>query len=117
MDYYCETFECLEELAEEYEDLAEQLLDAFGEGEWENHVIRVYYSLSSFAEYQVHEGCYAGIMGFIPGSNYWQGLPSLFLFLNWKELGKELVSVLARIWGKPSYWTNGDVVVETEELW
>lgn len=53
--YEIKTYENLEELKEENEELVERLLEEFDEGEWAYNQLYVYPSLEDFAKYEVED--------------------------------------------------------------
>lgn len=111
-DYYI-LFDNFYELAEQYDaDLANDLLNSVGEGEWQNEELIVYYDLEYFAEYELYEGFYAAEFG-ISGEPNFNGAPNPFNYIDLQGLG----DALSESWDDSLYWTDGAEVIETSYGW
>ena len=97
--YEIKTYENLEELREENEELVERLLEEFDEGEWAYNQLYVYPSLEDFAKYEVEDGCYIEIIDKDYNEAY-----DLLECINYVALGEKL----KKKWNKDSYYYNED---------
>lgn len=108
-----QTFNNYNELKEEYNELAIELLEVKGSGNWQNEVIYMYDDLEECAEYEVTEGWYAALDLNICDADY-NGAPSLYDFINLSELGQ----ALSNRWDMSThYQTNNDEVITTSYGW
>lgn len=69
-------------------EIAEELLEVKGEGEWQNNEITCYRSAASFARYEVQEGWYASLGIY---EHDYNGAPDLKEFIDFEKLGDALV--------------------------
>ena len=107
------TFNNYNELKEEYNKLAIELLEVKGLGEWQNEEIYMYDDLEEYAEYEVTEGWYAALGLNICDVDY-NGAPNLYDFINLSELGQ----ALSNRWDMSThYQTNNDEVLTTGYGW
>lgn len=83
--YEIKTYENLEELKEENEELVERLLEEFDEGDWSDNQLYVYPSLEDFAIYEVEEGWYSGAI-----KEDYNGAPNLLDYIDYEALGNAL---------------------------
>lgn len=83
--YEIKTYENLEELREENEELVERLLEEFDEGDWSDNQLYVYPSLEDFAKYEVEEGWYSGAI-----KEDYNGAPDLLDYIDYESLGNAL---------------------------
>lgn len=83
--YEIKTYENLEELREENEELVERLLEEFDEGDWSDNQIYVYQSLEDFAKYEVEEGWCSNSI-----KEDYNGAPDLFDYIDYESLGNAL---------------------------
>ena len=104
--YEIKTYENLEELREENEELVERLLEEFDEGDWSDNQIYVYQSLEDFAKYEVEEGWYSGTI-----KEDYNGAPDLFDYIDYESLG----NALKDSWDDSCYYYDeeSDCVVST----
>ena len=83
--YEIKTYENLEELREENEELVERLLEEFEEGEWTDNQLYIYPSLEDFAAYEVEEGWYSESI-----KEDYNGAPNLLDYIDYEALGNAL---------------------------
>ncbi|WP_010078236.1 hypothetical protein [Liquorilactobacillus mali] len=97
-------FENFKELEESNKSLAQELLENFGEGDWQQDQLYVHDSLSEFAEYELTDGWYEN-------NNLdrdYNGAPDLMDYIDTKSLGRDL----SERWDISSHFLseNGSVV-------
>ena len=104
--YEIKTYENLEELREENEELVERLLEEFAEGNWVNNDLCVYQSLEDYAIYEVEEGWYSSFI-----KPDFKGAPDLFDYIDYESLGNALKDT----WDDSCYYYDEetDYVVST----
>jgi len=83
------TFDGYKELFEHDENLAKELLEAVGEGAWQQGEIYYYEDEEEYAEYELTEGWYASF-GVNLDRDY-NGAPNLMDYINLSDLGSALV--------------------------
>lgn len=87
--YENETFDNYQDLAKKHPDAAAELLNEFGEGEWQNSELYWFPSEEDFAIYEVVDGWYST---FPPITTNFNGAPNLLDFIDFKGLGSALVN-------------------------
>lgn len=104
--YEIKTYDNLEELKQENEELVERLLEEFDEGDWSDNQLYVYSSLEDFAKYEVEEGWYSGAI-----KEDYNGAPDLFDYIDYESLG----NALKDSWDDSCYYYDeeSDCVVST----
>lgn len=104
-------YNSFEELKVDKPELAQELLDVFGKGEWQESNLSVYDTLEDFAYYELTEGCY--IDNNLVDQDY-NGAPNPIDYIDLEALGEALVES-----GDESfiYRTEGDKVVTTDWGW
>ena len=114
MYYSCETYDNYAELVEALGkfDIPQRLLADVGEGEWQNHELYVYSTISDFALYELKDGwyCDCGL-----GNRDYNGAPDPLEYIDLDGLGEALLAT-----GDPSmvwYDDNMGVVVTTSFGW
>lgn len=76
------------ELKEDNQELAIELLNKKGAGKWQNDTIYLYDDLTDFAEFEVVDGWYA-----LRHINIdFNGAPNLFNYIDYERLGEDLQS-------------------------
>lgn len=75
------------ELKQERPELAEELLEQFGKGEWQNGLLYVYDDLASFARYELTEGWY--VDNHLDKEDY-NGAPNPLDYIDLEGLGDAL---------------------------
>ncbi|MEY8736456.1 hypothetical protein AB9M75_04200 [Lactobacillus sp. AN1001] len=109
------TFENFNELQMDDEKLAEELLNAYGAGDWQNEEIYYYEDLEDFAEYELYEGWYTGWFDtekYKP--SYFNGAPNPFDYIDLKELGEDL----ADCWDESCHYrASTDEVLTINYVW
>lgn len=104
-------YDNLGELRTAHPDLAQELLEEFGNGEWEEEQLYVYESLEDYAYYELTEGWYADKH---LDQNDYNGAPDPLDFIDLKALGLQL----SHTWDESiCYRTENDWVVETDCGW
>lgn len=63
--------------------LATELLENFGEGEWQNNIMNLFDNLADFAKHEITDGWYSGANL----DRDWNGAPSLINFIDYESLG------------------------------
>ena len=104
------TYKNFEEFKKENEKLAIEIIDVKGEGEWQNEQIHLHNNQIEFAEYEVLDGWYSGIIGDI--NTDFNGAPNLFDYIDYESLSVELI----HNWDESiNYYSNntGKIVVTT----
>lgn len=105
------TFEDFKELVLFDSKLGEELLNTFGEGDWQDNQIFLHKNLSMLAEYELTEGWYAhsGL-----SQKDWNGAPNPLDFINLKQLGE----ALSNTWDNSCYaLTEDGRVLTTSTGW
>ncbi|MFR0507019.1 hypothetical protein [Limosilactobacillus reuteri] len=104
-------YNSFEELKVDKPELAQELLDVFGKGEWQESNLSVYDTLEDFAYYELTEGWY--IDNHLDKQDY-NGAPNPIDYIDLEALGEALVES-----GDESciYRTEGDQVVTTDWGW
>ncbi|WPU43558.1 hypothetical protein [Limosilactobacillus reuteri] len=99
------------ELKADKPELAQELLDVFGKGEWQESNLSVYDTLEDFAYYELTEGWY--LDNHLDKQDY-NGAPNPIDYIDLEALGEALVES-----GDESciYRTEGDQVVTTDWGW
>lgn len=75
------------ELHEDNIKLAEELLDEVGNGKWENESIMIHEDVEEFAKYELTKGWYIDL----DIMRDWNGAPNPFDYINFIELGHDLM--------------------------
>lgn len=104
------TYNNFKEFKKENEKLANELIDKKDKGEWQNEQIHLHDNQIEFAEYEVLDGWYSGIIGNI--NTDFKGAPNLFDYIDYESLSDELI----RNWDESiNYYSNntGKIVVTT----
>lgn len=115
MDYneYGVTYDNYAELLEDRPEVAEELLDEVGKGEWQDNPLYFYASIEDFADYELTEGWYIDSFGIMSGKHDYNGAPDPLDYIDLKAFGEALFNQ-----GDSSVqWTNWDVVVTTGYGW
>ena len=104
-------YNSFEELKADKPELAQELLDVFGKGEWQESNLSVYDTLEDYAYYELTEGWY--IDNHLDEQDY-NGAPNPIDYIDLEALGEALVEN-----GDASctYRTEGDQVVTTDWGW
>ena len=104
-------YNSFEELKADKPELAQELLEVFDKGEWQESNLSVYDTLEDFAYYELTEGCY--IDNNLVDQDY-NGAPNPIDYIDLEALGEALVES-----GDESciYRTEGDQVVTTDWGW
>ena len=104
-------YNSFEELKADKPELAQELLDVFDKGEWQESNLSVYDTLEDFAYYELTEGWY--IDNHLDEQDY-NGAPNPIDYIDLDALGEALVEN-----GDESciYRTEGDQVVTTDWGW
>lgn len=79
-------FENFKQLESEEKNLAAELLEQIGEGEWQKEELYFYKNVETFAEYQLTEGWYADM----EIQRDWNGAPNPIYFIDMNLFGKAL---------------------------
>jgi len=109
------TFENFKELQMNDEKLAEELLNACGDGDWQNEGIYYYEDLEEFAEHELYDGWYTSWFDTEKyNRSYFKGAPNPFDFIDLKGLGL----ALSRNWDESCYYlASTDEVLSTSCGW
>ena len=78
------------ELKDNNPELAENLLNMVGQGDWQNYQLVYYDDSSEFAKYEVSDGWYAQLE-----LNEWSsfdGAPNLYDYIDFDNLGEDLLN-------------------------
>ena len=104
-------YNSFEELKTDKLELAQELLDVFGKGEWQESNLSVYDTFEDYAYYELTEGWY--IDNHLDKQDY-NGAPNPIDYIDLEALGEALVKN-----GDESciYRTEGDQVVTTDWGW
>ena len=104
-------YNSFEELKANKPELAQELLDVFDKGEWQESNLSVYDTLEDYAYYELTEGWY--IDNHLDKQDY-NGAPNPIDYIDLEALGEALVES-----GDESciYRTEGDQVVTTDWGW
>lgn len=95
------------ELHEDNINLAEELLDEVGNGEWQNEPIMLHVDVREFAKYELTEGWYAYFgLGI---DKDWNGEPNPLDYINLAEFGNDLM----RVWDSSTHHmsSTGEIFV------
>ena len=113
MEEYASTwYDDLNDLKQDNPSLAEELVEEFGDGEWQENQLFVYESLEDYAYYELTDGWYAALG--MTGRTDYHGAPDPLVFIDLKALGLQL----SRTWDESChYLTKNNWVVETDEGW
>ena len=104
------TYNNYNELLEDNYDLALELLEEVGEGDWQKEEIYSHDDVRSFAEYELTEGWYID-MDFDRDFN---GAPNPLHFINLEELGRALV----RSWDESvNFESKSGTILQTSYGW
>ena len=104
-------YENFEEIKQEEPWLAEQILSAKGEGEWQNNEIVAFDDTESFAEHELYDGWYAPLN--LEDRDY-NGAPRLGDFVDLQGLGEALI----RNWDDScNYHASDDTILTTSIGW
>lgn len=99
-----------DEFKERQPQLAAELLETFGKGEWQDNALYVYDDVEDFADYELTEGWYANSFS----NQDYNGAPDPLDFIDLRALGAELVST----WDESChYQANGGKIVTTDYDW
>lgn len=112
MEEYASTwYDDSNDLKQDNPSLAEELVEEFGDGEWQENQLFVYESLEDYAYYELTEGWYANLG--LDKADY-NGAPNPLDFIDLKALG----NALSRSWDESCHYvsTNGEIV-ETDYGW
>ncbi|WP_323709377.1 hypothetical protein [Mammaliicoccus sciuri] len=77
------------EFEKENKELSKELLDVKGKGEWQQEEIYFHKSLVDFAEYEVTDGWYSDLFGNMMTD--FNEAPNLFEYIDYEELGNDLI--------------------------
>lgn len=88
MDYEEEIFNNYKEFAAKHPKAAAELLEEFGEGEWQNNDLYWYPSEKDFAIYEIVDGWYSNIE---LSTTDFRGAPNPLNFIDFKSFGEALV--------------------------
>lgn len=104
-------FENFEELKKYNSDLASELLEEKGVGEWLENEIYYYKEKEDFAQYEVNDGWYSSIID--TNANF-NGAPDLFDYIDYERLAEDLT----QNWDISSnYLSSNNEVVTTSYGW
>lgn len=107
--YYSTVYDNFDALQADYPDIATQLLEDVGEGEWQNNELYYYDSIEDFAEYELTDGWYAE-HDF--GGDF-NGAPNPLDYIDFSAFGSALLDQ-----GDGSVqWTDDHVVITTSYGW
>ena len=109
MYHYYELFDNFEEFASEYPELSERLLEAVGEGEWQDGELLLFDDIEDLAEYELYECWYSDIFG----NADFHGAPNPLNYIDLAEFGE----ALSNTWDESVYWTDGEHIVATSYGW
>ena len=112
MEEYASTwYDDLNDLKQDNPSLAEELVEEFGDGEWQENQLFVYERLEDYAYYELTEGWYAD--KHLDQKDY-NGAPNPIDFIDLKALGLQL----SRTWDESMhYLTRDNWIVETNYGW
>ena len=82
-------YQNFKELEKENKELSQELLEKKGKGEWQKEEIYMHKSLVDFAEYEVTDGWYSDLFGNMMTD--FNGAPNLFEYIDYEELGNDLI--------------------------
>lgn len=105
-----ESFDNYLDFANKYPDIASELLDQVGDGDWQYSNIYYYPTLSDFAEYELTEGWYIDL-----GLSHmdFRGAPNPIDYIDLDAFG----SALTDTGDESMQWTDGNCVVTTDCGW
>lgn len=105
-------FENFQELQNNNENLAKELLTKRGSGNWQGEEVYYYENLEEFADYELREGWYASFLENTSGN--FNGAPDPFDYIDLKELGEDL----AGCWNEScNYRASTNEVLSTSYGW
>ena len=84
-----EIYSNYEELFAEYRELALELVEEYGEGEWQEEYIYYFEDVEEFAKYELTDGWYQSLGLELPKD--YRGAPDPLDYIDLKKLGEELV--------------------------
>ena len=83
-------YENFKDMKDNNPELAENLLNMVGQGDWQNYQLVYYDDSSEFAEHEVSEGWYFGL-GLNDCSDF-NGAPNLYNYIDFDSLGEDLLN-------------------------
>ena len=83
-------YENFKDMKDNNPKLADQLLDTFGEGDWQNYQLFRYEDSSEYAQYEVSDGWYSEL-GLNDCSEF-NGAPNLYDYIDFDSLGEDLLN-------------------------
>jgi len=109
------TFKNFQELQNNNEKLAKELLKEYGNGKWQGEKVYCYKDLGEFAEHELYDGWYTGWFDTEKyNRSYFNGAPNPFDFIDLEGLGV----ALSRNWDESCYYrTSTDEVLSTNYGW
>lgn len=106
------TFDGYKELFEHDENLAKELLEAVGEGAWQQEEIYYYEDVEDYAKYELTEGWYMGVGLELDGD--YNGAPNPMDFIDLVALGDALVES----WDSScNFKSDGEEILTTSYGW
>lgn len=107
--YQSGTYEDFNNLKEKDLELAKDLLEEVGEGEWQNEEIRVFPDHEEFAAYELEDGWYFELNI----NRKYNGAPNLLNFIDLESLGQALEGS----WDESIYKNINGQIVMTNYGW
>lgn len=109
-DYAAQTFENFADLNQNKPELAQELVNNYGEGPWQDDEITVYDTVDDYAYYELTEGWYADQFA----ERDYNGAPDPLDFIDLHALGQKLYDT-----GDESmtYQADDGAIVTTPEGW
>ena len=83
-------YENFKDMKDNNPELAENLLNMVGQGDWQNYQLVCYEDTGEFAEHEVSEGWYFGL-GLNDCSDF-NGAPNLYDYIDFASLGEDLLN-------------------------
>lgn len=83
-------YENFKDMKDNNPELADQLLNMVGQGDWQNYQLFCYEDSSEYAQYEVSEGWYSEL-GLNDCSEF-NGAPNLYDYIDFDSLGEDLLS-------------------------
>ena len=96
---YCIEYNNFKELKKREPELAKELLEKVGDGNWQDDLIYKFACVEDFAYYQLTEGCYANAM-----TQDFDDVPNPLDYVDLTKLGKALVDS----WDEDRYFLASD---------
>jgi hypothetical protein len=83
-------YENFKDMKDNNPELADQLLNMVGQGDWQNYQLFCYEDSSEYAKYEVSDGWYAQLE--LNECSSFDGAPNLYDYIDFDSLGEDLLN-------------------------